>query len=194
MKVKIILQFFLLLIILIFLYIFFNFFFVKKNKDESSIDIIENIDTNELESSNIIYNLKYKSEDLNGNKYLIRSAEGKLNKDQPENISLYEVYAEIIMLNSPRIYIKANEAIYNNLTFNTRFFGDVDVNYKDNKIYSDNLDIDFEKNLASIYNNVIYKNLKSKLDADKVEIDLISKTTNIFRYSKKDKINITSSK
>ena len=47
--------------------------------------------------------------------------------------------------------------------------------YTDNIILSNNLDLDFGKNLAFIYDNVIFKNLNTKLLADKIEIDLITK-------------------
>ena len=46
---------------------------------------------------------------------------------------------------------------------------------------SDNLDLIFEKNLATLSNNIVYKNVNTKLlEADKMEIDLITKNSKNF--------------
>ena len=66
------------------------------------------------------------------------------------------------------------------------------VTYNDHFISSDKLDLIFEKNLATISNNIIYKNLNTKLQADKVEIDLITKNSKIFMNDKTKKIKIMS--
>jgi lipopolysaccharide export system protein LptA len=64
------------------------------------------------------------------------------------------------------------------------------VTYEDHNINSDNLNLEFEKSLATISDNIIYKNLNTKLQADKVEIDLITKSSRIFMNNKLDKVNI----
>ena len=50
--------------------------------------------------------------------------------------------------------------------------------------------LDFEKNLAFISNQVKYKNLNTSLQADKVEIDLISKNLKIFMNDNSKTIKI----
>ena len=57
-------------------------------------------------------------------------------------------------------------------------------------ITSDNLDLLFEVSLATISNNVIYKNLNTRMQADKIEIDLITKNSKIFMDNKTDKVKI----
>ena len=57
-------------------------------------------------------------------------------------------------------------------------------------ITSDNLNLYFEKNLADILNNVVYKNLNTTLEADKIEIDLLTKNSNIYMNNKFEKIKI----
>ena len=44
--------------------------------------------------------------------------------------------------------------------------------------------------MITSYDNVIYNNLTTKLKADKVIVDLITKDSKIFMYNKKNKINI----
>ena len=54
------------------------------------------------------------------------------------------------------------------------------------------MDILFDKNLAALYENLIYENNKTKLQADRLEIDLISKNSKIFMYDNSKKISIVS--
>ena len=55
---------------------------------------------------------------------------------------------------------------------------------------AENLDLFFKDNILSIYENVIYKNYNTKLNADRVEMDLITKNSKIFMYDKSKKVNI----
>jgi lipopolysaccharide export system protein LptA len=57
-------------------------------------------------------------------------------------------------------------------------------------ITSDNLDLSFDENLATISDNVIYKNLNTRMQADKIEIDLITKNSKIFMNDKLKKVKI----
>ena len=53
------------------------------------------------------------------------------------------------------------------------------------------MDILFDKNLAALYENLIYKNKKTRLKADKMEVDLITKNSKIFMYNN-NKISVVS--
>ena len=66
------------------------------------------------------------------------------------------------------------------------------MNYNEHNTNSDNLDLLLDKNLVTLFNNVIYKNLDAELKADKMEIDLITKNSKIFMNDFSDKINIVS--
>ena len=103
-----------------------------------------------------------------------------------------KVIATISLNSSMPIKIYADNAIYNDINNNTNFYGNVLMTYNMHIINSDNLNLMFEKNLATLSNNIIYKNLNTKLEADKIEFDLITKNSKIFMYDKSDKINIVS--
>ena len=64
------------------------------------------------------------------------------------------------------------------------------MSYNEHSAYSDNLDLLFEKNLATLSNNIIYKNLDTTLKADKMEIDLITKNSKIYMNNNSDKVRI----
>ena len=60
----------------------------------------------------------------------------------------------------------------------------------DHNIKTNNLDLSFEKNLAKAYNKVEYDNNNTKLYADILEIDLITKNSKIFMNEDYKKVNI----
>ena len=188
MNKKTYLQFFLFAIIIILTYSFYKTYFnqepiskVSKNiKDES---VSEN-------KSNMIHNIEYNTKDDEGNSYIIKSKKGEFNLEDPDLILMKDVTAVISMVKSVPIKIYSDNAIYNKSNYNTSFYGNVLVNYMVHNIASDNLDLLLEKNLATFSNNIIYKNLNTELEADKIEIDLITKKSKIFMDNKSKKVKI----
>ena len=192
MRKKIFLQIFLLLIILFISIIFFKAYFGNNI-------IVGSLDNNKIKSdnllkkeSNLIYNIQYISKDKEGNSYIINSKFGKVDSDKQEIVYLKKVTATISLKNSGQVNIYADNAVYNNINYNTNFYENVSVVYSEHHITSDNLDLDFKKNLATVFNNISYKNLNTKLQADKIEIDLITKNSKIFMFNKSEKVKIVS--
>lgn len=193
-KKKMFLQLFLFLIIVAVTLVFFNTYFTSDDLNNiSKKNITEDNNQNQDNTkSNIMYNIKYASNDKRGNSYIINSEIGELNFDQPGLILMKSVVATINMKNSEPIMITSNNALYNSNTYDTNFYDNVLMTYNQHKIYSNNLDLMFKKNLATISNDIVYKNLNTKLQADKVEIDLTTKNSKIFMNDKSSKVKIMS--
>ena len=197
---KTFLQIFLFSIIVVIIIFFFKNYFIKKNipnitQKIENVESIENKDKNnnvEKKKSNIIYNIEYISEFKNGNFYVISSQYGELIYDKPELINMKMVIATINLNNSAPITISADYAVYNNINHDTKFYENVLMTYNEHVTNSDNLDLMFEKNLATLSNNIVYKNLNTKLEADKMEIDLITKNSKIFMNNASDTVKIVS--
>ena len=85
-------------------------------------------------------------------------------------------------------------AKYNKTNYETNFKEDVLLTYLVHRITSQNLDLSFENNLATIYNKIVYDNNNAKLSADILEIDLITKNSKIFMDNEYKKIKITTNK
>jgi len=156
---------------------------------------IKNIDKKEIlnkRESNLIYNIEYISEFKDGNFYIISSKYGELDYNKPELIKMKKVTAIINLNNSNPITIFADNATYDNVNYNTSFYGNVIMSYNEHSTNSDNLDLLFKKNLATLSNNIIYKNLNTKLKADKMEINLITKNSKIFMNNNSDSVKIVS--
>ena len=156
----------------------------SKNKDQS----IEQNNTDK----NIIENLKYVSEDLLGNTYVITAQSATLKEDKLNEVQLFEVNAEINRQNQETIYIYSQTANYNKINNNTIFRKKVNVEYGDQSIDSEALNLNFKDNLIQITEKVYYVNKNTKIKADKVEIDLLYKKLKISMINKKDKVNIIS--
>ena len=188
MNKKVFLQLFLLSTIIIISYIFFKIYFTQKDNLNFVKDSIDETITNN--ESNIIYNIEYYTEDERGNSYIVKSEKGEFNDSDSSTILMINVEATLNSQNSDPIKISSDNALYNKVDYDTNFYTNVVVEFSDHIITSDNLDLFFKKNLATISNNIVYKNLNTKLEADKIEIDLITKNSKIFMDDKSKKVNI----
>jgi hypothetical protein len=191
MNKKSLLQLFLIIIILLTSFFFFKSYIVKKDTHVVLDNTFNEIDSEE--KSNLVYNIQYITRDEDGNSYILESDTGELNDDQKELIVMRGVKATIESENSEQIIIYSNNAKYNKLSKNTNFYTNVIINFGSNHVTSDKLDFIFEKNLVIISKNIIYKNMDTKLEADKIEIDLLTKNTKIFMDDKSKKIKLIKS-
>ena len=178
--------FLIILLAIITLLLFFKYFKKTNIVVDSRGNIEQTINTGE----SLIEDLKYLSTDKEGNEYKIEAKKGNIDKDNPDIIYLENVVAIISLKNSEYISIKSNFAVYNSKNFNTLFKDAVTVDYEDHLLSSNFLDLSFENNLASIYDNVQYLSGFSSLSADRAEIDILNKKTKIFMESPEKKVLI----
>ena len=160
-------------------------------KNDSTKTINENLVSKEnKETANIIENLKYTSEDLFGNTYLINAKSALVKEGKIDQVKLFEVMAKIIQKDDEVIYINSDVADYNKINNNTIFKKNVNVKYGDQSIDAELINLDFSKNLIKIEDNVYYKNDNIKVNADKIEIDIKSKKSKITMNQIDDKVKI----
>ena len=194
MNIKILIQ--LLLFIILVSTAVTYYYFYKDNKTNANVNKINN--NNEISinknSSNLIKNISYTSTDNLGNKFIIKSETGEISIDNPNIVYMTNVEAIINLINSDPIIIKSNYAKYNKINYEANFKEDVLLTYQTHRITSQNLDLSFENNLATIYNKIVYDNNDVRLSADILEIDLITKNSRIFMDNKYKKIKITTKK
>ena len=187
MQKKIIIQVFLFLLIIIISVIFFKFYFKPTNLTKEYDSKINNSDSNQ---NNLMSNIKYVAADKIGNEYIVKSKLAEFDPNQPNLILMEKVEGVIQFTNSSPILITSDKAIYNKLNHDTRFFENVFAAYDDHKISSQNLELFFDKNLASISKKIIYKNLNTELRADRIEIDLVTKNSKVFMNKKTKKVKV----
>ena len=198
METKKIFQYSLLILLFIVSFLFYYKYFFKDDKKvelNKSENVLKKKDpeiNQKDESKNIIENLKYVSEDLLGNTYTVIAQSATLKEDKISEVQLFEVNAKITRQDQEAIYIYSKTASYNKINNNTVFRKSVNVKYGDQTIDSETLSLNFEDNLIEILNNVYYVNKDTKINADKVEIDLLYKKLKISMISKNNKVSITS--
>ena len=183
--IQLILIFFL---VVIFLFLFLKYFQKTNFKNNFEVNIEQTTTT--TESS--IEDLRYLSTDKEGNEYKIEAKRGNIDKGNPDIIYLENVKAVILLGNFDTISIYSKFAKYNAKTFDTLFNDSVSVNYGEHVLKSEFLDLSFEKNLVSIYENVRYVSGISSLKADRAEIDILNKKTKIFMENTDTKVQIQS--
>jgi len=173
---------------------FTYFKFLKIENFQKNVAIIENenetIIQNNINSKerNIIKDIKYYNEDLNGNKFTIRAKKGEINENSTDIIALKEVVGIINLRGKSEIYIYSKFASYNSNNFDTKFYSGVTTKYENNIIKSENLDIFFKDNYGLMYNNIKFSNENSIIMADKLFFDLVNGDIKINMYNQKDEI------
>ena len=182
MKKKILLQIFLFTIIIIISWAFYKKYFLIDNSISQVKE--KNVEKN-TNLGNIIKNIEYLSSDIKGRKYIISAKTGTIDKTNSEIIYMNNVDAKIIFLDGSVALISSDKALYNNLNYSTKFKENVYIKYLENEVFANNLNLHYEKNILEAYNNLIYKNENSKLLADKVVVDLITKNIKVFNFDEK---------
>ena len=180
-----------LLILLIFSSIIFYKKFFSENEKIVEKKINNYNSDKKTKNSNVIETLKYISQDLVGNTYIIKADSAEFVKDKTENVILFRVNAEIIRQDDDIIKINSDEAIYNKRNNDTIFEKAVSIEYGDQLIKSEVVKLNFSKNLIEIIENVHYMNKNTKIYADKVELDLLKKKMKISMVNQNDNIQIT---
>ena len=188
----------LLLLIILFTIIFFTFFLYFNKKENLKISNLpipgEKESLIDDETGTLIKDINYSFSDSSGNYYELLSEVGKVDINNSDKIFMTDVVATIYLVDSSPVKITSKYANYNKINHETSFFENVKVTHLIHKATSENLDISFNDNLASMYNNIVYNKPGTNLKADRLEIDLITKNSKIFMDNKTEKIKIIDKK
>ena len=189
---KIIIQFLLLVVLFgIVLSVFFLYFNKEKNQKETSLKTSKILNSEiDNETGTLIKDINYSFSDPSGNNYELFAELGEVDIKNSDKMFMTNVKALIYLKNSTPIKIVSKYANYNKIDHETNFFENVELTHLVHKATSENLDISFNSNKASMYKNIIYNKPGTQLTADRLEIDLITKNTKIFMDKKYEKIKI----
>ena len=190
MDKKFIIKIIITLIAILLVLIFFSYYFSEKNNLDSLTKVKESENIKSKTNGNIIKDIRYYSENKDGDSYLIFSDYGKINLNNTNLTHMTNVTAIINVKKSEEIKIKSKFANFNHISYETEFFENVIITRGIEKITSEKLEFSLEKNLIVLSKDVILKKPGFNLKADKVEIDLITKNSKIFMNNKKKKIKI----
>ena len=182
MRKQILIQIFLsILVIIIFAFVYQKYFKTELEKDAI---INENSTKNKEKNNqeNNLINITYESIDREGRKYIITAETGNFKENEPDLIYMTNVNAKIILLDGSKIYINSLKAEYNSSSYDTKFNQNVELKFLEHNIFSQNLNIFFQKNLIEAFDDLTYKNSDIIMLADKIEIDLSTKKSKIYNF------------
>ena len=141
--------------------------------------------------NNLIKNLKYEVKLDQDNQYMITADFSEITYDNNvELVKMQKVIAIFIDKNNIPLTIISDRAIYNNSNYNTNFKNNVRIEYLDNVILADKMDLNFDKNMITIFDNVNYNGSQGTILTDVIKIDLITKKIDIYMNNTKDNVEI----
>ena len=187
MNKKIIIQVILFFIIFLFIALFVFEYLIKPKLAVSGTQkqiLSQNLDDN---STNVIENIEYSSNDSLNNQFIIKAKFGEVMRKKTL-ILMKEVEAIVIFENSEKITITASNAIYNTTNQDTSFKNNVIIKYGEQNITCNRVDMQFRNYKVELYDNVIYNYINTKLLADVIEIDLLTKSSKIYMNKKNTKV------
>ena len=171
--------------------IFYRIYFSEKEQKKVEVNIQEEQPVTNSDN-NLIKNLKYEVKIDQKNQYIINSDLSEITYENNfEIVKMQNVMAVFIDQTNIPIIVTSDQAIYNNSNYNTKFINNVKIEYLNNIILSDNMDLDFKNNLITINENVEYNGIQGTIFADNVKIDLITKKIEIYMNDINDNVEIT---
>ena len=192
-----------LVLISFFLYKFYYNQDLQENSEVNNEKTLEN-DFSNNEGQNLIQEIKYTSNNTQGDIYEIIAEFGETSLVDPNLMFLTNVTANIIFKEKDDIKLVSEFANFNTKTFETTFINNVKIvrgneTITGNELYlildqneqliKDNPEID--QNLIRISYNVLFESPGYNLKADIIEIDLISKNMKIFMNNSLKKVTAT---
>ena len=187
------------IIVFFIIFIFLNkYFFSNETSSKKTINTMK-----EISKDNLIKNLKYNSINDNGDKYELLAEYGKIDNNNPEILYLTKVKGYLLLENNYKITISSENAKFNNKSFETTFTTNVKINTNEEKIYGDELYIVFNldkselekrplkiENKAILSNNIRIIRSTYEMQADVVEIDLITNDSKVYMHDKNKNVII----
>ena len=137
----------LIFIVIIFLLMFYNEYFSNdKNADAIKFNNEVSKEFIDKDNNNLIKNLEYKINLDELKKYNLNAEISELSyENDVEIIKMQVVNASFLEKEKSSLLIFSDEAIYNSLNHNTNFIGNVKIEYENNTIIANNMNLDFEK-------------------------------------------------
>ena len=189
---KRIIQFTLLCSVILALIIFNDKYFSKS--DNSSTKKVLAKPENQLKKvseNNLIKNLKYEINLDQKKNYIITSELSEIIDFNNNEIVIMKIVNAIITDEKKiPLLIRSDNAEYNNFNYHTKFRDNVSIEYMNNKIFSDKLDLDIKNSIAKIYENVRYVGNNGTITSDNIRVDLKTKKIDIYMNNEKDDVKI----
>ena len=159
--------------------------FKKSVIEKQSIIVDDETD----DKGNTFENVEYKGIYNLDKEFTVKSEKAYILNENPEIVHMTKMVVIMSMKDGRIVTITSDSGKYNKVTYDSYFEDNVRATDGSTVISSDNLDLIASKDFASAYNDVILKDEKSSLQADKVDYDFVTKKYSISMFDK-EKIKI----
>ena len=150
----------------------------------TKIEAVSNPDTNSFTD------LEYSGFDLAGNRYLLKAEQADFKSETPELINMKRVVAKFYLKDDTVLEVTSDEGLYNNVTLDMNFKGNVQADYLTHTLLSDLLSYSNSNAKLIATGNVRGESIKKgEFSADNVEYDLTNKNLN-FSMSGSKRVNV----
>lgn len=153
----------------------------KLNKNKNLLSEKEN-------NSDTFYNIQYSGIDLAGNRYILKSEEAIMNKNDQKLVNMKKVDANFYFKDNTVLNVTSEKGLYNNESLDMIFEVDVKAHYLESKLSSQKAEYLNSKSFLIISKEVKLIDPKGNINADKVLLDINNKRLNIEAF-KNDRIN-----
>ena len=158
-----------------------------KNKEietYTKIETVTNSDTNSFTD------LEYSGFDLTGNRYVLKAGQANFKSETPELINMKGVIAKFYLKDDTVLEVVSEEGLYNNITLDMNFKGNVQADYLTHTLLSDLLSYSNSSAKLIATGNVRGESIeKGEFSADNVEYDITGKNLNFSMFGSKQ-VNI----
>ena len=188
-----------LLLIILLIWIYFQY---KKSSTAPTFQkksAVESISKDK--NQNIIKDIKYNSNSINGDTYELKADYGEINTDKTNLIFMTNVLGTIKFKKGNDIIITSDFANFNNKTYETTFIDNVKIIRTNEVVTGDELYLVLDatdnelkmnpkkkQNLLLMTGNVFFEKPGYNLKTDIVEIDLITKNSKIYMKDAQNKV------
>jgi lipopolysaccharide export system protein LptA len=155
-----------------------NIFVPKEIKDK-----INKQKKSKTESGDVFYNIEYTGLDLSGNRYVLQSEEASNDKAEPNIVNMKLVKAIFYFKDNTSLNITSDLGSYNNKTLDMTFNKNVKADYMESKLYANKAEYSNTDSFLTITENVVVKDIKGSIFADKLLFDIKKQTLKIASFN-----------
>ena len=161
-------------------------------EDKLVDSIVKNPEVGINKKDNSFENVEYKGFYNLDRPFLILSEQANIFSDDPDIVHMINMKVTFKVKDDRTVIITGSKGIYNKVTYDCFFEGDVKASDGEIVFYSDNLDLLAAEDIISIYNNVSLISENGSIKADKIDYDFESKNYKISMFNdQKVKIKLT---
>ena len=135
------------------------------------------------DSGDVFYNIEYSGLDLEGNRYTIKSEEAINIQSDQKIVAMKAVTANFYFKDNTVLKVVSDSVLYNNKSLDMVFTKNVNAFYEGSELSAQRAEFLNSKSSLTVSKEVVIKDTKGTMFADKLIFDIKKKTLNIASYN-----------